>query len=359
VLVAAALIAASTIAAGHAETIVGAFSTWKTGLSASDVRALEAGSAVIQSLDTPIREELAYVGMVYVDVPTDRFMGRFRDIVQFEHGPGVPQIGRISDPPRLEDLESLTLPAVDVEALARCRPGQCDVKLSAAAMRRFQDEVNWSAPNAAHRANVLIREMIVDLVGRYRADGNAALGHYDDGAESLSVAEQFRAILVNRDLLPVPVPALFAYLDDYPSGRPAGAEDFFYWTVVDFGLKRTVRVNHVTIYPLAPGIAAGVAYVIAIKQLYASHYFHTTLELRFLADDDRDSGGQRMSLVSITRSRSDGMTGFKGLFLRPVINRRSIEAVRGYLEHMKQQVERLPAPLPGSQSASRSADSVR
>jgi hypothetical protein len=315
-------------------------STWRTGLSAGDSRALDAGSAVIQGLDTPVREELAFVGMVYIEAPSDRFIDRFRDIVRFEHGPGVPQIGRFGNPPRLEDLKSLTLPAADVAALARCRPGRCDVKLSAAAMSRFHDEVDWSSPNSVHQANVLIREMILDLVHRYQMDGNAALGRYDDGADSLLVAEQFRAILASRDRLPVPVPELFAYLDDYPHGRPAGSEDFFYWTVVDFGLKPTVRVSHVTIYPLAPGPPAGVAYVIAIKQLYASHYFHTTLELRFLADDDGRSGEPRVSLVSITRSRSDGMTGFKGLFLRPVISRRSREAVRGYLEHVKQQVER-------------------
>ena len=56
--------------------------------------------------------------------------------------------------------------------------------------------------------------------------------------------------------------------------------------MVDFGLKPTVRVNHVIIYPLA-AILSGVSHVIAIKQLYASHYFHTTLELRLLVHDDR------------------------------------------------------------------------
>jgi len=338
-LVAALLIAAPPVGAGHSGPI-GEFAAWKAGLSASDSRALEAGAAVIRDLDTPVREELAYVGMVYVDAPSDRFIVRFRDIVQFERGPGVPQIGRFGNPARLEDLESLTLPAADVTALATCRPGRCDMKLSATAMRQFQDEVNWSSPNAVHQANALIREMILDLVRRYQVDGNAALGRYDDGDDPLLVAEQFRAILASRDHLPVAVPALFAYLDDYPRGRPAGAHDFFYWTVVDFGLKRTVRVNHVTIYPLAPGTPASTAYVIAIEQLYASHYFHTTLELRFLADDDGPSGEPRTLLVSITRSRSDGMTGFKGLFLRPAISRRSREAVRGYLEHVKQQVER-------------------
>jgi hypothetical protein len=48
--------------------------------------------------------------------------------------------------------------------------------------------------------------------------------------------------------------------------------------------------------------------------------------------------------VTITRSRSDGMTGFKGLFLRPIISRRSREALRGYLEHMKRQVGRPALP---------------
>jgi hypothetical protein len=171
----------------------------------------------------------------------------------------------------------LTLPAKDVTALARCRPGDCNVKLSAAAMTRFRNQVNWSSPNAALQANEVAREMILDLVHAYQADGNAALGHYHDGAEPLSVAEQFRALLTSSNRLPVPVPELMAYLDEYLRGRPAGAEDFFYWSVVDFGLKPTVRVNHVIIYPLA-AILSGVSHVIAIKQLYASHYFHTTLE---------------------------------------------------------------------------------
>ncbi len=177
------------------------------------------------------------------------------------------------------------------------------------------------------------------LVRAYQAEGNAALGHYDDGDEPLPVAEQFRALLTSGNQLPVPVPGLMAYLDEYPRGRPADAEDFFYWSVVDFGLKPTLRVNHVIVYSLAAS-PSGVAYVIAIKQLYASHYFHTTLELRFLVDDDSRTSGPGFYLLSITRSRSDGMTGLKGSLLRPIISRRSRNAVRGYLEHVKRQVER-------------------
>lgn len=316
----------------------------KMRFSAADLRTFDAGSAVIKTLETPVREELAYVAAVYFDASPETFLERFRDIVRFESGPGIPQIERFSSPPKLEDLESLTLPRTDVTALRRCHPGDCDVKLSAEAMRRFRDEVDWSSPNAAHQADEVAREVLFDLVRAYQAEGSAALGHYEDGDEPLLVAEQFRALLESSDPLPVPVPELLSYLDDYPHGRLEGAEDFFYWTVVDFGLRHTIRVNHVTIYALGGSPPpSGVRYVIAIKQLYASHYFHTTLELRFLVDDDR-RGGNGTSLISITRSRSDGMTGFKGLFLRPIIRSRSREAVRNYMELVKRQVESPTSP---------------
>jgi len=310
--------------------------------SAADRRALDTDSAVVKTLDTAVRQELAHVGVVYIDAPADRFVDRFGDIERFESGPGILQIGLFSSPPRIEDLAPLTLPARDVTALSMCRPGDCAMKLSTAAMTRFQNRVNWSSPTASLQANVVAREVILDLVQAYQTTGGAGLGSYDDGGEPLPVAEQFRALLTSRMQLPLPVPGLMTYLDDYPRGRPAGAEDFFYWSVVDFGLKPTMRVNHVVIYPLA-GRPSGVSHVIAIKQLYASHYFHTTLELRFLVDDDRGPGRRGFFLFSLTRSRIDGTTGLKGSLLRPVISRRSRTAVRGYLEHLKEQVEG-PAP---------------
>ena len=327
--------------------------TERLGFSADDLRALEGGEAVITSLDTRVRQELAHVGAVYVDSPPTEFVERFRDIEQFESGPGIPQIGRFDSPPRLEDLQGLALPEEDLAALPECRPGDCDLKLSADAMTRFRNEVDWSSSAASQQANRIAREMILDLVLAYQADGNGALGSYADSDEPLPVAEEFRALLASRDPLPAPVPALLAYLDEFPHGCPPGAENFFYWTVVDFGLKPTIRVNHVTIYPLENGPQSverledgpppGEAYAIAIKQLYASHYFHTTLELRFLTGHVHRSGRHGASLISITRSRNDGMTGFKGWFLRPIIRRRSRDAVRGYLEHVRRQVEH-PAP---------------
>jgi hypothetical protein len=310
--------------------------------SKADLEAIDEGRAVIKSLDTEVRQELAHIGAVYVSVPAAQFIERFRDIERFERGPGIPQIGRFGDLPRINDLASLRLPADDIDALRRCRPGSCDMKLSAQAMKLFSSEVMWTSPDATRQATEVMREVILELVRRYQSVGDTGLGQYDDG-EPLSVAEQFGALLSNTELLPVPVPALLTYLEEYPRSRPAGAEDIFYWTVVEFGLQPTIRANHTVIYPL-PDRPSGVAYAIATRQLYASHYFHTTLELRFLVEDARP-GRRGFHLISITRSRTDGMTGFRGAFLRPIVNRRSRNGVRVYLEHLKRQVES-PAPAP-------------
>ena len=319
--------------------------TERMGFSADDVRELERGSAVVRSLRTRVRQEVAHVAAVYLDVLPDDFVERFRDIEAFERGPGIPQIGRFGVPPRIEDLEPLTLAPEDVAELPRCRPGDCRIKLSVDAMARFRNEVDWSSEDAARQADGVARTMILDLLRAYQAHGNAALGSYVDGRRPLAVADHFRSLLHSRDPLPVAVPALLAYLDGYPHGLPDGADEFFYWTVVDFGMKPTIRVNHVTICALADRSSTGAAYAIATKQLYASHYFHTTLELRFLLDRTDAEGRKGSALISITRSRNDGMTGFRGLFLRSIIRRRSRDAVRNYLEHVKRQVERPAGPV--------------
>ena len=305
------------------------------GFSAAELREVAAGQAVVKSLDTPIRRELAYFGAVHIKTTPEHFVERFKDIERFERGPGVPLIGRFSNAPRLEDLSALTLPPKDLTALERCRLKSCDVQLTASGIARFRNQVDWSSPAAAEQANHAMRQMLLELLVAYQAGGNTALGEYESDHERLVVADEIRALLDSGHTLPIPVPGLKAYLLEYPRLQQPGATDLFYWSIVDFGLKPTIRLAHVVIQPL-PARPSGVSHVIAIKQLYASHYFDTTLELRFLVDDPDRRG---FHLLSITRSRNDGMTGFGGSLLRPIISRRSRSAVRVYLDHLKRQVE--------------------
>jgi hypothetical protein len=53
--------------------------------------------------------------------------------------------------------------------------------------------------------------------------------------------------------LPDVLPELRRYLLEYPDAALAGADSFFYWEKVSFGLKPTIRVNHGARSETAPG----------------------------------------------------------------------------------------------------------
>ena len=89
----AALLIAAASPATEPGAVVDDLLTRRLGFSSADLRALDAGSAAIKSLDTPAREELAHVEVVYVDASNERFLERFRDIERFERRPGIPRSG--------------------------------------------------------------------------------------------------------------------------------------------------------------------------------------------------------------------------------------------------------------------------
>ena len=115
------------------------------------------------------------------NAPEEAFVTRVRDVVQFKTGPDMLQIGRFSDPPVLEDLAPLTVDRTDVD-LRACRVGDCDVRLPADVIGRFQREVDWHARDADARASALFKQVLLDNVRAY-VSGSASgrITEYDDG----------------------------------------------------------------------------------------------------------------------------------------------------------------------------------
>jgi hypothetical protein len=127
------------------------------------------------------------------------------------------------------------------------------------------------------------------------------------------------------------VPAVRRYLLEYPTATLPGASSVFYWQETQFGLKPTIRISHLVI---APGQDET---VVASKMLYATHYFWTALEFRTLMPDP--SRGQGFWLVTINRSRSDGLSGFTGFFVRRRARSEIQAGTRAVLEGTKQLLE--------------------
>jgi hypothetical protein len=239
----------------------------------------------------------------------------------------------MSTPPVLADLAAFQLPEQDVVSLRDCRPGSCAVKLGREGFDRLA-RVDLDGPDAPERSRQLAREMAFDYVQKYRAGGNAALAVYLDGPQPIDIAKEF-ADMVNRSSLTL-LPEVSAYLLQYPRARPASVEDFYYWSLAEFGLKPVFRLNHVVIHH--PKAASGVQSVITTKQLYASHYFHTALEVRVLIDDPQRSGKAHYLVVS-NLARTDGLDGLIGKVLRSKARTGARDGLQAALSAIKKRAE--------------------
>jgi hypothetical protein len=306
------------------------------GLSAGQVQAIERGEVVGAHLPSTTRDEIGALGVVRINISPDAYLKAFSDIEAFEGGPAVGQIRRLSIPPAAGDFAGLSLPEDDVHELTRCDAGDCDVQLDRPTLERLATLRKGTAGAIRAATAKAMEEMLFDLARRYLAEGNAALPVYKDRKDPVSVAGNLRSLVEHDGPFPARIDELRTFLLDYPRAPLPGSQEALFWTINTFGLKATLRLNHAVAY--VPRDSQQVASVVAIKQLYATHYFHAALELRFVLRDP--SSASRLYLVCVNRSRSDGLTGFKGALLGSIIRRRALEGVRKYLRFTKERLER-------------------
>jgi hypothetical protein len=276
--------------------------------TAEERQQLLSGGPFTKLLASDASREVAVFGSIWIAAPHQLYAKALQDIEDFERGGGFTLTRRISDPPRLEDFAGLRLSKDDLEDLRNCRVGKCELKLGADALTTIRSEVDWSKPGAGATAEAVLRRILFEYVTRYQKGGNKALAVYRDKSEPRFVENEFRSMIDRMPALATGMPALHDYLVDYPKASWPGVIDIFYWQETEFGLKPTTRVSHLVIHSTAERT------VVASKMLYASHYFWTALELRVLVPDAARGNG--FWFMTVNRSRSDGLSGFTGTFVR-------------------------------------------
>lgn len=274
------------------------------GLSEAQLAAVDRGEVVTKLLPSPEKPEIAAFGIVRVNGTLPTLREELRDFKSFRKVPQIPEIGRFSDPPRVEDLDGLTWPDADVDALRNCRPGKCDVKLGTGSLDRLAKEVDWKASDAKTKVLALIKDQMVAYVGAYRAGGTDALAVTVDKGNPKALSAEFRTLLKNSPYLPEYLPMFHQYLAAYPQGSLPGVSDTLFWTKDEFGLKPTVSMHHATVYQ--PEASQGPSLLVAIRMLYASHFFNAALEIMAASPTPDGSG---LYLLDLYRTRIDPPTG--------------------------------------------------
>lgn len=304
-------------------------------LTRDERAALARGDAVTRLLAADATKEVAVFGAIWINAPLRRYLEAVTDIERFESGGGFRYTKKISSPPRIEDFARLRLSQEDFEDLRQCRVGDCALKLGEQSLQRFRTGIEWQAPSARADADALMREIALDYVNGYLAGGNNRLAVYRDDARPTFVADEFQSMVGQTPELTTYMPDLRRYLLGFPKVSLPGTTSFLYWQETDFGLKPTIRISHLMMREGPEGA------VVTSKMLYASHYFWTGLELRALLPEP--ARGPGFWFVTVNRSRSDGLSGFRGMFVRRQVRSGVQRGVMAGLRATRRQLETVSA----------------
>jgi len=300
------------------------------GLNEEQIGTIRSGKAVAKVVESRTPDEVFVFGAVYVEATPESYLKLASDIDALRKLPSYLAIESFSDPPQLSDLEGFNLEQQDIKELKNCKPGHCEVQLPTEAMEDFQHSIDWSAPDVADRVNRLAQRMALQALVNYMQGGNTALGAYRDKKHPAAVAETFASLIEQAKALPVYLPELNEYLLEYPKAKSDNVQTGFYWEKVNFGLKPTFRIVQKIVYSGEP------AYAVAEKQLYASHYFQTALDLTVCVKDAQRPG---FYVITLKGSKQAGLTGLKGGIVRKVAVDKTRSSLERLLVTIKQKLE--------------------
>lgn len=314
----------------------------EAGLTSSELSSLDNGEIVAKSLPTADKQELSTVGIVRIsDLPAVA-MPVFREALSQKGDDSMKAGGRFGSPPIIDDLQTLKLEDDEFGQLVKCSVGNCDMNMSAETIRKFQ-EIDWNAADHRERATRAFGEMLLGYVLAYTARGNAALGRYDNRRKTVDLAASHRLLLANSLFVKDISPEFFDYLKNFPNANVSNVESSMHWAVVDFGLKPSVTLSHSAAHVKQIGTENQL--IVASKQFYSSRYLDSSLTLWFLL---RVSAGNSVDtyLILADRSRSDALEGPLGGFSRSVVQKESLERIKGVLEktHIRLLTATRPTP---------------
>ena len=277
--------------------------------SEADLRKLNEGGVIARILPSE-GHELALLAATTVSAGPDGFLASVRQIVSLETNSRVPQVGRFSAQPRIEDLRDLTLSDADVDEIRACRPAHCGLKLDPEELTRLQH-----APSVV----AAFRRLLVERAATY-----LRRGAHDP---------QFAPLLHHAPYVESRLPELANYLTRYPRARDAGVESFLYWSKANYASKPMMTIAHVMLVRRPPGADAPEALVVS-REIYSTRYTSGSLVATLLFRNP-ESSSQRY-LVYINRTSIDDLGGI----LRPFIERRvKSEAARLFVER-RDRIER-------------------
>lgn len=302
----------------------------KAAFAPNELNQLQQGETVVKIFPTGDQKQVAVCGVVRLNVAAQAFLASFRETMARKSNPAILEIGSFSHTPTIDDLQGLTLDPADIDDLKECVVGRCALKLSDAMIARFQQEVDWQAPEFRAQVTNLFKQMLLGYVTDYVNRGEVALIEYVDKSTTIQVAEEQRNLLSAAAYLPTD------FFRSTEQGKTTSklllhpVETAIVWSKMNLGLKPVTTINQIAIF--VSEAETGPQVFVVSKQLYANHYFDSSVALTTFVKT-LDGGSY---LYYENRSMADGLGGPFGKIKRGIVEARVSKGLGDILEHTRQ-----------------------
>jgi hypothetical protein len=285
-------------------------------ISGDDQSTMDQGGVLVRVLPAS-GHELAVLAGGSINVTPDDFIASVRDIAALKRSSLVPQIGRFSVEPRLEDLRELTLDDVDIDEIRRCRPDRCGLKLTPEEIGQLQRAAAGGESRDALQDG--FRRAVLERTKTYLRNGDERTN------------QQFSTLLEHSPYLRSRMPTLIQHLERYPAMRINSVESFLYWTKEVYAWKPMISVTHVTI--VRGGGEDSPEVVVASRDVFATRYTSASLTVSMMF---RDSDSPRRYLVYINRTWVDAVRAL----WRPFVEHRIKGSAKKVFVGVRERIER-------------------
>jgi hypothetical protein len=235
------------------------------GLSAADVQRVMAGEMVPGTLPASNERELvATLAFAVKGLTPAELVKKGKKGLLDRVDPNTIAFQLLEGAPSLADFAKFTLtpnPRTRARAYAAARPGEA-MNLSAQEIAAFHELGANAGVGAVER---VLRNMLLTRLEAYQSKGLDGIAPYARaGGEERSPGEDLRSASRTLKKLQQYVPDAYAFLLDYPRGRPAGTEETFVWSQIQAHGVPTVVLTQKLYIP------DGDAWVAVQRQFYVS-----------------------------------------------------------------------------------------
>ena len=219
-------------------------------------------------------------------------------------------------------------------------------------IEKLRDEVDWDSDDASARAAEVLKTSLSEYVARYSREGDGALMTYRDTDQRVSLADEYSQLTQSLDLIDFIDKRFGDDFRAFPETEGESVENLFSWSVVKIGFKPVLMFTHtMSKNEAGQGIPA---FLSVSKQIFANHYFDSSLGITLLLSPGSDDEAPETYLLFINRSRASALRGRLGRLLRGLIE----DQAKGKLEEFLADAKRYTALEAANRASARELEAL-